>query len=59
MGIRTANRIQAEIEALQVRIRQLRLERKMAVLAETERKLLAIANGEVVPQHPDEQGTAK
>ena len=59
MTRRTVKQVQAEIEALQVRIRQLRLERKMAVLAETERKLLAIANGETVPQPPDQKEAAK
>ena len=59
MTRRTVKQVQAEIEALQVRIRQLRLERKMAVLAETERKLLAIANGETVPQPQDQKEAAK
>ena len=43
MQIRTTHAIDAELEALKARMRRLRLERKMAALAESERKLLALA----------------
>ena len=42
---RTPEQVDAEIEALKVRIRRLRLERKAAVLVQVENELLAFANG--------------
>ena len=43
MVVRTPEAIEAEIEALKARIRRLRLERKMADLAEAESRLLSLA----------------
>ena len=45
MDTRRPQQIAAEIEALRARIRRLRLERKVVALAESERKLLRLAQG--------------
>ena len=44
MKARTSDSIIAEIEALQARIRRLRLERRVAALAAAEKRLLQIAD---------------
>ena len=45
MTTKTPQQIDAEIEALKARIRRLRIQRKVAELAEAERKLLELAEG--------------
>ena len=47
---RTPGQIEAEIEALKARIRRLRLEKKLAALAESEAQLLRIAGGNPEPE---------
>ncbi len=48
VGVHSADAIDAEIEALKVRIRRLRLERKSAALAEVEAKLNKLAKARPV-----------
>ncbi len=49
MEAKTPTQIDAEVEALRARIRRLRLERKVVVLAAAEDELLRIADGKKRP----------
>lgn len=46
MNVTPTDKLDAEIEALRQRIKRLRLERKAALIAENERRLLQLAHGE-------------
>jgi len=51
--MQTAEQIDAEIEALRMRIRRLRIERKVAALSEAETRLMQLAKTPVPAEAPE------